>query len=176
LSPTYAKVNAVSKGKVTQAVRRILMSQKTFANHLADEEASLSAYAQQPPATPTPRSAASKVAKTPTTRLKRSSTSASTPAPTPTHAAAPESMPSPALMPGVVHTSSSMPLPPADTNPLLSPVRSYVGSPPRGAAAVLQCRASTAFAIRQAAKTLLRDLRVLGPNKMPEMWRTGVWT
>jgi len=28
----------ISKGKVTPAVRRILTSQKTFANHLADED------------------------------------------------------------------------------------------------------------------------------------------
>lgn len=46
-NPTLQEVEpdpmpAGSKSKVTQNVRRILASQKTFANHLADEEASLS--------------------------------------------------------------------------------------------------------------------------------------
>ncbi|KAI4162331.1 MAG: hypothetical protein LQ342_004045 [Letrouitia transgressa] len=36
-----------SKGKTTPNVRRILMSQKTFANHLADEEAAIAAQAAQ---------------------------------------------------------------------------------------------------------------------------------
>ncbi len=83
---------AGSKGKATQSVRRILMSQKTFANHIADEEAAVAAQAQQSQSvviTSTPRAAASRVLKTPTSRLKRSSTSASasastsTPVPTP---------------------------------------------------------------------------------------------
>ncbi|KAL9037825.1 MAG: hypothetical protein Q9214_005531 [Letrouitia sp. 1 TL-2023] len=48
-----------SKGKTTPNVRRILMSQKTFANHLADEEAAIAAQAtqatpMQPPRTPAP--------------------------------------------------------------------------------------------------------------------------
>src|SRR6266511_3350122 len=55
----------VSKGKVTPSVRKILTSQKTFANYLADEEAlaaqgqSLSTTSSQPlnpnPPTPVPQ-------------------------------------------------------------------------------------------------------------------------
>lgn len=39
--PTRSKEKAASKSKTTTNVRRILTSQKTFANHLADEEAAL---------------------------------------------------------------------------------------------------------------------------------------
>lgn len=103
------------------------MSQKTFANHLADEEAALSAHAQQPSIAPTPRPPASKVTKTPTSRLKRSSTSASTPAPTPTDSTAQKVLPSSATMPGIMAPRATITLPPEDTNPLL---RSYIPSAP----------------------------------------------
>ncbi len=122
----YTKPRSVSKGKVTQAVRRILMSQKTFANHLADEEAALSALAQQPLATHIPRPA-SKVTKTPVSRLKRSSTSASTPAPTPPEPTAQEVLPSPAIMPYAMAPPSTITPSQDDANPLL---RSYVPSAP----------------------------------------------
>ena len=45
---------------MTQNVRRILMSQKTFANHLADEEAAIAAQEQSSSAVNTPRPAAHK--------------------------------------------------------------------------------------------------------------------
>ena len=123
----YTELDSVSKGKATQSVRRILMSQKTFANHLADEEAALSAHPQQPLAIQTPRPTASRVTKTPTSRLKRSSTSASTPTPTPTDSTAPKVMPAQALVPGLTPTPSNIAPSPDDTNPLL---RSYVPSTP----------------------------------------------
>ncbi len=63
----------VSKSKTTTNVRRILMSQKTFANHLADEEAALAAQNQNTVVVSTPRASVSKPAGTPST-FKRSST------------------------------------------------------------------------------------------------------
>lgn len=54
---------AASKNKVTQNVRRILGSQKTFANHLADEEASLSSQDQSTPAVAPPRASTSRPTK-----------------------------------------------------------------------------------------------------------------
>ncbi|KAL8874367.1 MAG: hypothetical protein Q9174_000266 [Haloplaca sp. 1 TL-2023] len=45
--PARFKEKAGSKTKTTPNVRRILTSQKTFANHLADEEAALSSQEQQ---------------------------------------------------------------------------------------------------------------------------------
>ncbi|KAL8732725.1 MAG: hypothetical protein Q9181_003837 [Wetmoreana brouardii] len=45
--PARFKEKAGSKTKTTPNVRRILMSQKTFANHLADEEAALASQEQQ---------------------------------------------------------------------------------------------------------------------------------
>lgn len=103
------------------------MSQKTFANHLADEEAALSAHAQQPLATHTPRPTASKVTKTPASRLKRSSTSASTPTPTPTDSTPPKVVPSATLVPGLTPAPSNVAPSLDDTNPLL---RSYIPSAP----------------------------------------------
>ncbi|KAL9070706.1 MAG: hypothetical protein Q9157_005712 [Trypethelium eluteriae] len=47
--PTRKEVARGSRGKMTPNVKRILQSQKTFANHLADEEAML---AMQPPKMP----------------------------------------------------------------------------------------------------------------------------
>ena len=60
-----------SKNKVTQNVRRILTSQKTFANHLADEEASLASQDQNTSVV-TPTASASRSAKA-ASSLKRSS-------------------------------------------------------------------------------------------------------
>ncbi|KAI4247441.1 MAG: hypothetical protein L6R40_001389 [Gallowayella cf. fulva] len=45
--PARFKEKTGSKTKTTPAVRRILMSQKTFANHLADEEAAIASQEQQ---------------------------------------------------------------------------------------------------------------------------------
>ncbi|KAL9598490.1 MAG: hypothetical protein Q9219_004463 [cf. Caloplaca sp. 3 TL-2023] len=50
--PARLKEKAGSKAKTTPNVRRILTSQKTFANHLADEEATLASQADQASATP----------------------------------------------------------------------------------------------------------------------------
>lgn len=103
------------------------MSQKTFANHLADEEAALSAHPQPPSTALTPRPPPSKPTKTPTSRLKRSSTSASTPTPTPTDSGAQKTLPSSATLPGNIPPPSTTTLSPDDTNPLL---RSYIPSAP----------------------------------------------
>lgn len=51
------------RGKMTPAVRRVILSQKTFANHLADEEAALANAAQTEQAQP----AAAATAAAPTT-------------------------------------------------------------------------------------------------------------
>ncbi|KAL8654198.1 MAG: hypothetical protein Q9210_001644 [Variospora velana] len=45
--PSRLKEKTGSKSKITPNVRRILASQKTFANHLADEEAALASQDQQ---------------------------------------------------------------------------------------------------------------------------------
>ncbi|KAI4185982.1 MAG: hypothetical protein L6R41_003788 [Letrouitia leprolyta] len=45
--PARSKEKAASKSKTTPNVRRILTSQKTFANHLADEEAALASQGEQ---------------------------------------------------------------------------------------------------------------------------------
>ncbi|KAI4252979.1 MAG: hypothetical protein LQ352_003976 [Teloschistes flavicans] len=47
--PARFKEKAGSKTKTTSNVRRILTSQKTFANHLADEEAAMASQDQQQP-------------------------------------------------------------------------------------------------------------------------------
>lgn len=62
-----------TRNKLTPNVRRILTSQKTFANHLADEEAALALQDQTPtvPSLATPRPSSSKT----TPLQKRSSTS-----------------------------------------------------------------------------------------------------
>ncbi|MCJ1305701.1 hypothetical protein MMC08_008517, partial [Hypocenomyce scalaris] len=113
----------VSKGKVTQAVRRILMSQKTFANHLADEEAALAAQGPHAPSSSTPRAPASKAARAPSVQLKRSSTALSTPAPAEPATAAPA-----AVAPGITFTTPRRPPQVADgDDPLL---RSYIPSAP----------------------------------------------
>lgn len=61
-----------SKSKVTQNVRRILTSQKTFANHLADEEASFASQDQNSSAVGSSRASLSRPAKIGSSR-KRSS-------------------------------------------------------------------------------------------------------
>lgn len=58
---------------MTQNVRRILASQKTFANHLADEEASLASQDQNTSTVAPPRASAARPAKI-ASSLKRSST------------------------------------------------------------------------------------------------------
>ncbi len=55
-----------SRNKVTQNVRRILASQKTFANHLADEEAAFTSQDQNTVASATPRTGIPRPAKTTT--------------------------------------------------------------------------------------------------------------
>ncbi|KAI9808459.1 MAG: hypothetical protein M1827_007242 [Pycnora praestabilis] len=73
----------VSKGKVTPSVRRILMSQKTFANHLADEEAALSNQTSNGPA-PALRTPVTKLAKTTPLRYKKvAAPTSTTPIPDP---------------------------------------------------------------------------------------------
>ncbi|KAL8938911.1 MAG: hypothetical protein Q9216_003631 [Gyalolechia sp. 2 TL-2023] len=58
LIPARSKEKVSSKSKTTPNVRRILTSQKTFANHLADEEAALASQgdhvASAPPRPPAP--------------------------------------------------------------------------------------------------------------------------
>ncbi|KAI9722656.1 MAG: hypothetical protein M1812_001587 [Candelaria pacifica] len=117
----------VSKGKVTPAVRRILMSQKTFANHLADEEAALSNQPPHPASAPrTP--ATSKVAKTPTSLAKRASTSGSTPTPAQTPSSAvPPSTPSFAQS---AATLAPNPFPPSTSDDLNSLLQSFIPSAP----------------------------------------------
>lgn len=119
---------SVSKGKVTQAVRRILISQKTFANHIADEEAALASHSQQQTAAPAPRRVPAKNTKAGAARTKRASTSMSTSTPAPADSAAQPALPDPAAMDGVVHTSASAPQQSLDDDdPLL---KSYVPSAP----------------------------------------------
>ena len=66
---------------MTQGVRRILMSQKTFANHLADEEAAIAAQEQNPSTVNTPRPVSHKI-KAPSSLLKRQSTTTTDSSPT----------------------------------------------------------------------------------------------
>src|SRR5580700_4283557 len=54
---TYT-TSTVSHGKVTPAVRKILLSQKTFANHLSDAEALAALTSSQPQVAPPPTPAA----------------------------------------------------------------------------------------------------------------------
>ena len=99
------------------------MSQKTFANHLADEEAALAAQGPQAPSSSTPRAPASKAARAPSVQLKRSSTALSTPAPAEPATAAPA-----AVAPGITFTPPPRPPQVADgDDPLL---RSYIPSAP----------------------------------------------
>lgn len=61
---------AVLKSKVTQNVRRILASQKSFANHLADEEAARASQDQNMPIFGMPRAASSRPVKTASTQRR----------------------------------------------------------------------------------------------------------
>ncbi|MCJ1424942.1 hypothetical protein MMC29_002830 [Sticta canariensis] len=70
--------NKASKSKVTQNVRRILTSQKTFANHLADEEASLASQEQNSSAVGPSRASLSRPAKIGSSRKRSSAGRAST--------------------------------------------------------------------------------------------------
>ncbi|KAI9834974.1 MAG: hypothetical protein M1819_002697 [Sarea resinae] len=123
----------VSKGKgVTTAVRKILSSQKTFANHLADEEALLAQHASTNTAaantntntntaavaatTDTTSKPTAKQSKTAAARNKRASTTGSTPAPTPAPVPPPQK-------PATPITPASLDA----TNPLL---RSHLPTPP----------------------------------------------
>lgn len=63
--------------KVTQNVRRILISQKTFANHLADEEASLALQDQHTPAPAAPRTGGGRTVKITSSQKQHSATAAS---------------------------------------------------------------------------------------------------
>lgn len=60
--------------KVTQNVRRILVSQKTFSNHLADEEASLASQDQHTPAPAAARTGRGRTTKTASTQKQYSAT------------------------------------------------------------------------------------------------------
>lgn len=60
--------------KVTQNTRRILISQKTFSNHLADEEASLASQDQHTPAPAAPRTGGGRTLKISSSQLHHSAT------------------------------------------------------------------------------------------------------
>lgn len=62
--------------KVTQNVRRILISQKTFANHLADEEAGLALQDQHTPAPAAPRTGGGRAVKIASSQKQHSATTA----------------------------------------------------------------------------------------------------
>lgn len=115
---------------MTPAVRKILQSQKTFANHLADEEAFRAnqslASASTAMATPIAlqRQASSRVTRTPASNSKRAPTAASTPLPD-----ASEHKLSPSAVVPTPTFPSGYPLPsegtvsavdPDDSHPLLS--------------------------------------------------------
>lgn len=67
----YVAYHVVAK-KVTQNVRRILISQKTFANHLADEEANLASQAQHTLAPAAPRTGGGRTLKIPSSQKQHS--------------------------------------------------------------------------------------------------------
>lgn len=75
---TSLTICTASKNKLTQNVRRILTSQKTFANHLADEEASISSQDQSILTPAPPRASASRPAKISTSHKRSSNRRAST--------------------------------------------------------------------------------------------------
>ncbi|KAL8933898.1 MAG: hypothetical protein Q9211_005524 [Gyalolechia sp. 1 TL-2023] len=75
--PARSKEKAASKSKTTPNVRRILTSQKTFANHLADEEAALASQGD-PVVSPPPRTPATTSGRKASTG-RRASTVASEP-------------------------------------------------------------------------------------------------
>ena len=109
-----------SKSKTTSNVRRILMSQKTFANYLADEEAALTAQGQTAGAASTSRASLSKQAGTPSLQ-KRSSTIELQPTQsTTTHSTNTQ-------LPSTAAASPSPPKDPGADNPLLI---SYIPSAP----------------------------------------------
>ena len=56
---------------MTPGVKKILLSQKTFANHLADEEAALAIQASTPTAASLPRQSSNKFPSTPTLKGKQ---------------------------------------------------------------------------------------------------------
>ncbi|KAL8693067.1 MAG: hypothetical protein Q9218_002031 [Villophora microphyllina] len=82
--PARFKEKAGSKSKTTPNVRRILTSQKTFANHLADEEAALASQDQQQAIPMPPRTPASTLSRKASVG-RSSSTAAQKPSPTGDH-------------------------------------------------------------------------------------------
>lgn len=68
------KICHVVAKKVTQNVRRILISQKTFSNHLADEEASLASQDQHTPAPAAPRTSGGRTIKIASSQKQYSAT------------------------------------------------------------------------------------------------------
>lgn len=104
---------------MTPGVKKILLSQKTFANHLSDEEAALALQQSDPAPTAVLRQQSSKMPKTPARRASRHSTSApsATPDPKVIDSPAPARTPPRPPAPEVVRTITS----PArtDTHPLL---------------------------------------------------------
>ncbi len=60
---------------MTPGVKKILLSQKTFANHLADEEAALAIQASTPTAVSLPRQSSNRFPATPTLKGKQTSVS-----------------------------------------------------------------------------------------------------
>lgn len=95
ISADHVDVDVGARGKTTAAVKKILQSQKTFANHLSDEEAMLALQASHSDSSHHSRVRAeppTKIAKTPASKTKRASlgrlatsnlASKSTPADTP---------------------------------------------------------------------------------------------
>ena len=102
-----------SKSKTTPNVRRILMSQKTFANHLADEEAALATQNQSAAAVSTPRGSVFKPAGTPST--PRGSVSRATGTPSIAKRSS---------------TVNAQPMPPANVNPVGFEPSSIAPGPP----------------------------------------------
>lgn len=108
------------KSKTTSNVRRILMSQKTFANHLADEEAALAAQSQTAGAVSIPRASGLRPAGNPSIP-KRSSTLDLQPPP------------STSARPTNIQTSSATappPSPPKDPGAEEPLLKSYIPSVP----------------------------------------------
>ena len=109
-----------SKSKTTSNVRRILTSQKTFANHLADEEAALAAQSQTAGAASNPRPSVSKAAGTPSLRKRSSTLDLQAVPSTSAHSTSPRP-------PSSAAAAASPPNDPGAEDPLL---KSYMPTPP----------------------------------------------
>ena len=160
--PTKVKDSASKVGgarsKTTSNVRRILMSQKTFANHLADEEAALATPNQSAAVAPAPRASISKPTGTPSTP-RVSTSKASGPASTAKRSVAVDTQPLPSisLIPTGSHPSPATSAPvaakdPGAEDPLL---KSYIPSAPSEAvmAALLSAPPLSYNAARSAPPT-----------------------